>query len=242
MADFFRGIPDRLELFGGLHIAISVIFIICAVLLLCFGEKLRRYGNKKPIRIAMASLLALNMILHYGSRIVLGIWSIEGDLPLHLCYITNFAMIYILLTDNRNDIYKYFYYFTFIGPLPAIIWPDLDYSWQSYIFWHFIISHHIMLLISLYSLVALEYKVSLKSMLPAFVVGNVYIAAVAGLNRLIGTNYIMITELPDQLYEIYPFLKSLPPIFWLELVGVLAMLLSYLPAYFHNRKHGRAQA
>ncbi|MGN0649921.1 MAG: TIGR02206 family membrane protein [Oscillospiraceae bacterium] len=242
MADFFLGVPDRLELFGGLHIAISVIFLLIAALLFCFGKKLRGYGNKRAVRIAMASLLALNMILHYGSRIVLGIWSVEGDLPLHICYVTNFAMIYILLTDNKNDLYKYFYYFTYIGPLPAIIWPDLDYSWQSYIFWHFIISHHIMLLISLYSLIVLEYKVNLKSMLPAFVVGNLYIAAVAGLNQLLGTNYIMITELPDQLYEIYPFLELLPPIFWLELVGALAMLLAYLPAYIHNRKRRREQA
>lgn len=242
MADFFLGIPDRLELFGGLHIAVSAIFAACAVLLFVFGKKLRGYGHTKQIRIAMASLLALNMILHYGSRILLGVWSIDGDLPFHVCYVTNFAMIYILFTDNRNDIYKYFYYYTFIGPLPAIIWPDLDYSWQSFIFWHFIISHHVMLLISLYSLIVLEYKVDLKSMLPAFVAGNLYVAAVFGMNQLLGTNYIMMTELPEQLYEVYPFLEYLPPLVWLELVGALVMLLAYIPAFFHNRNFRRKQA
>lgn len=242
MADFFTGIPNRLELFGGLHTAITVIFVCCAVLLFCFGKRLRGYAQNKAIRIAMALLLALNMLIHYGSRIVLGIWSLESDLPLHICYVTNFAMIYILLTDNKNDLYKYFYYFTYIGPLPAIIWPDLDYGWQSYIFWHFIISHHIMLLISLYSLVVLEYRVNFQSMLPAYMVGNIYIAAVAGLNCLLGTNYIMITQLPDQLYEVYPFLSYMPPIIWLELVGALAMLMAYLPAHLHNRELTRRSA
>ncbi len=234
MAEFFIGIPDRLELFGDVHIALSFLEVAAALLIFFFRHKLRALPQRAT-RIAMAAVLGGNMAVHYLSKILLGVWSFDTDLPLHICFITNFFMIYILLTDNKRNIYRIIYYFTFIGPLPAMIWPDLEYGWQSYTFYQFIISHHIMLLISLYCLFVLEYRVELRSVLPAFVGGNAVIFAVAVFNRIFGTNYIMMNELPDQLYEVYPFLGAFPPIVWLELVGVLAMAAAYIPAMFRGR-------
>lgn len=234
MAEFFIGTPDRLELFGGLHIALSAAEIALAVLIFCFRRRLRELGQRAA-RIAMASVLGGNMAVHYISKIALGVWRFDTDLPLHLCFITNFLMIYILLTDNRQNLYRIVYFFTFIGPLPAMIWPDLDYGWQSYTFYQFIISHHVMLLISLYCLFVLDYRVEIRAALPAVVGGNAVIFAVAVFNHVFGTNYIMMNELPEQLYEVYPFLDMLPPIVWLELVGVLAILSAYIPALFRDK-------
>lgn len=238
MREFFVGIPNRLELFGGLHIAVSAVFVALAALLFAFSGKLARFGHFTAIRRTMALILTMNMIIHYSTRIIYGIWSIEADLPLHICFVTNFFMIYILLSDNKGDLYRIIYFFTFIGPLPAMIWPDLDYSWQSFMFWQFVISHHFMLLCSLYCLTVLRYRTEFKAIIPTFVIGNLYIGAVTLLNKAIGTNYIMMTSLPEQLYEVYPFLDKLPPVVWLEAVGILAMLAAYIPAAIlnHDRK------
>lgn len=234
MAEFFIGVPDRLELFGELHIALGFFVIAAALIIYFFRHRLRALPQRK-IRIAMAAVLGGNMAVHYISKLLLGVWRFDTDLPLHICFITNFLIIYILLTDNKSNIYRIVYYFTFIGPLPAMIWPDLDYGWQSYTFYQFVISHHIMLLISLYCLFVLDYRVELRSALPAFVGGNTVIFAVAVFNRIFGTNYIMMNELPEQLYEVYPFIDAFPPIVWLELVGVLAMLGAYIPAMLRGR-------
>lgn len=238
MTDFFTGVYNRLELFGGLHLTLSVVFIAAAVALYLLRERLKAAGGKRAMRLAMAWILAANMLIHYSSRIILGIWRFDADLPFHLCFITNFFMIYILLSDNRGGLYRIIYFFTFIGPLPAMIWPDLDYSWESYTFYQFIISHHVMLLCSLYCLFVLEYDVPARSVIPAFLYGNALVAAMAVFNSIFGTNYIMMTELPEQLYEVYPFLSALPPVFWLELVGILAILASYIPALMRKNTKG----
>lgn len=236
MADFFIGTPNRLELFGGLHIGLSVVFITLYILMFVFRRQIARFGHFRAVRLTMATLLLGNMAIHYISKLVLGVWSFDTDLPLHLCFITNFFMIYILYTDNRHDLYRIVYFFTYIGPLPAMIWPDLRCSYDSYIFYQFIISHHIMLLCSLYCLCVLKYRTNVRSLLPAYVIGNAVIGSVMLFNMHFGTNYIMMNELPDQLYEVYPFLHALPPLFWLELVGMLAMLAACIPSVFvrHN--------
>lgn len=235
MADFFIGSDNRLELFGPLHIAISAVFVLLYAAVFVFRKRLRGFGHFKAVRIAAATLLLVNMVIHYGSRIILGIWSFESDLPLHLCFLTNFFMIYILYMDNKGGLYRIIYYFTFIGPLPAMIWPDLRSSYDSYIFYQFIISHHIMLLISLYCLCVLRYETKVRYSLHTLLFGNIFIGAVMLFNMYFGTNYIMMAELPAQLYEVYPFLHALPPLVWLELVGVAAVYASCIPMAIVHR-------
>lgn len=235
MADFFIGTPNRLELFGPLHIALSVVFVALYAAVFVFRRQLISIGHCKHIRMVMATVLLANMAIHYISKIVLGVWSFETDLPLHLCFITNFFMIYILYTDNKLGLYRIVYYFTFIGPLPAMIWPDLRSSYDSYIFYQFIISHHIMLLCSLYCLCVLKYDTYVMDSFPTLLIGNVLIGLVMLFNMHFGTNYIMMNELPEQLYEVYPFLDMLPPLVWLEIVGILAVYASCIPMLILRR-------
>lgn len=239
MTDFFRkeleadaGIP----LFGWEHLCITAVFAAAWILLFLFRGKLRRFGHFGELRLAMAWILLLNMLIHYASRIMIGEWSVSEDLPFHLCFVTNFFMIYVLFTDNRRGLFRVVYYFTLIGPLPAIIWPDLHRGAGGWVFYQFIISHHLMLLFSMYCLYVLEYKTSAKSALAAFFIGNAYVGLMAVFNHYANTNYVMLTELPARLYEVYPFLNKMPAFFWLESVGILALLAAYAPALSVNRR------
>lgn len=235
MAEFFIGTNNRLELFGPLHIAISSVFVLLYIAVFVFRKQLRRFGHFKAMRYAAATLLLANMLIHYISRLAYGIWSFETDLPLHLCFVANFFMIFILYSNNKGGLYRVIYFFTFIGPLPAMIWPDLNSSYDSYIFYQFIISHHIMLLISIYSLCVLQYETKVRYSLHTLLFGNIGIGAVMLFNMHFGTNYIMMAELPAQLYEIYPFLDILPPLVWLELVGIAAIYASCIPMVIVHR-------
>lgn len=221
--DFDNGLP----LFGTLHIMISVIFLILYASVITFRVKLRKLGHFKTIRGIMAGILFTNMLIHYSGRIIIGEWCFSEDLPLHMCFVANFFMMYILFTDNKHSLFSVIYYFTLIGPLPAAIFPDLSRSLSGYLFWQFIISHHIMLLFSLYCVFVLGYETSLKDAVRAFVYGNVYVASMAVFNRAFGTNYIMLGELPEQLYRVFPFLYNFPAFIWLELAGMLSIAAAY---------------
>lgn len=221
--DFDNGVP----LFGTLHIMISVIFLLLYAAVIVFRAKLRGLGHFKTIRGIMAGILFANMLIHYSGRIIIGEWHFSEDLPLHICFVANFFMMYILFTDNKHSLFSVIYYFTMIGPLPAIIFPDLSRSQSGYLFWQFIIRHHVMLLFSLYCVFVLGYETSFKDACRSFIYGNAYVAAMAVFNQIFGTNYIMLGELPEQLYRTFPILYSLPAFVWLELAGMSAIAAAY---------------
>lgn len=228
--DFFSREADHdsgLELFEGLHLEISAFFLILYAAVIFFRFKLRRLGHFTAVRRVMAAILFANMLIHYTGRIAIGEWRLSEDLPLHICFVANFLMMYILVTDNKRSLFAVVYYFTLIGPLPAAIFPDLSRTWSGYLFHQFIISHHVMLLFSLYCAFVLEYETSPRHAVYAFLFGNAYVALISVFNRIFGTNYIMLGELPAQLYRVFPFLRTLPAFVWLELAGILAIFAAY---------------
>ena len=216
-----------MELFGALHIGISVFFLLLYAAVIIFRFKLRRFGHFEIIRRGMAAVLFANMLIHYVGRIAIGEWRLSEDLPLHICFAANFFMMYILSADNRHGLFSVIYYFTLIGPLPAAIFPDLSRTWSGYLFWQFIISHHVMLLFSLYCAFVLEYGTSLKHAYFAFLFGNAYVAAISVFNSVFGTNYIMLGELPERVCKALPFLNSLPAYVWLEFAGIFSIASAY---------------
>ena len=229
--DFFKREVDfdgGMEIFGALHIGISVFFLILYTAVIVFRSKLRQFGHFQGVRRCMAAILFANMLIHYLGRTAIGEWRLSEDLPLHICFVANFFMMYILYTGNKHNLFSVIYYFTLIGPLPAAVFPDLSRTWSGYLFWQFIISHHVMLLFSLYCAFVLEYKTSLKHAAFAFVFGNAYVAAMSVFNKVFDTNYIMLGELPEQLYRIFPFLYVLPAFVWLEIVGIISLAAAYI--------------
>lgn len=217
-----------MELFGALHIGISLFFLTLYASVILFRGELRRFGHFKAIRRTMGAVLLANMLIHYAGRIIIGEWHFSEDLPLHICFVTNFFLIYILFTDNKGSLFSVIYYFTVIGPLPAAVFPDISRTWSGYLFHQFIISHHVMLLFSLYCAFVLQYETSSSGAVRAFVTGNCYVALMGIFNRVFGTNYIMLGELPDRLYRAFPFLYAMPALFWLELAGIAALTAAYL--------------
>lgn len=239
MIDFFaKELPNDpgMKLFGPLHIAISAVTLVLLAILIANRRKLRSFGHFTAVRRTACTILFANMLIHYTMRIILGIWDIGEDLPLHLCFVTNFFMMYVLYTDNKHGLFRVVYFFTLIGPLPAIVWPDLHRGPSGWVFYQFIISHHFLILVSAYCLFVCKYKVTLKSAVAAFFIGNGYVGLMAVFNHFVGTNYVMLGELPDQLYEVYPFLDKMPAFFWLELVGIIVFLSAYIPAVLARRE------
>lgn len=241
MRNFFtemNGTP--FVLFGPLHIFITLFTITMAILIFVYREKLKKFKYKEKVRYVLATILFTNMTIYYVSLLLLKEYDWRIDLPLHFCFITGYTFMYILVTGNKK-LYSIVYFFTFVGPIPAMLWPDLKYTYDRFIFWQFVISHHFMILSSIYVLTVLEYKVVKSDILKAYVVGNLIVFAMSIFNGIFKTNYIMMVELPPHIYRIYPFVKYLPPIFWLESVGLFAMAIAYIPAYLLHRQERQKQ-
>ena len=223
---FLRDISEDLEalhLFSWEHISLIVFTIVAAFALYHYREQLRKIKCQRKIRIGMAIILFTNMAIFYLNIIFAGEYDWHVHLPLHLCFITGYTFMYILVSDNQK-LYRIVYFFTFIGPLPAMIWPNTVTRFDRFYTYSFFISHHIMLLMSLYCLFVLEYKVAYRDALRAFGWGNVLFAGIFVFNTICGTDYIMTKNLPAYIVESFPILRLVDsPIFWLEVCGSLGI-------------------
>lgn len=238
MLEFFSesgGLP--FNLFDIQHIAVTIVTIIAVLLIYFNREKLKKFKHMKALRYSVAILLFINMAIFYIIFIVNGEYTWKEHLPLHLCFITGYLFMFVLITGNKK-LFKIVYFFTILGPLPAIVWPEIAQGCNRFIFWQFFISHHFLIISSMFCLFVLDYKVEKRDMYRAFFYGNVYFFIMYIFNLIFGTNYVMSTELPKHVVAIYPFLEYLNyPIIWLEITGIAAVLLAYIPVKIINKKH-----
>lgn len=213
-------------LFGELHWLLLLGTFFAAALMYCYRKKLRQFRYKQQLRYLFAAVLFLNMAVYYIGLGFAGDYDVKRHLPLELCFVTGYLLMYILVTGNRN-LYRIVYFFTIVGPLPAMIWPNLSGTFDRYVFYQFIISHHIMLLISLYCMIVLEYRVQRHDIFRAFLCGNGFFVLISIINAIWGTNFVMEQKLPDHILRLYPFLVHFNiPFFWLELCGCVFLFVA----------------
>lgn len=227
------GIP--FDVFGPLHLFLLAFVAVGTALLYYFREPLRKFKYNNVLRYLFAGTLFTNMTVYYISLWLMGYYDVRKHLPLEFCFITGYIFMYILLTKNRK-LYRVIYFFTVVGPLPAMLWPNLSGSFDRFIFYQFFISHHLMILMSFYTLIVLGYHVTFKDTFRAMGWAALLFGSVYGINLIFGTNYIMQNKLPDTVLNLYPFLRDFDvPIFWLLLCGCVCMLIAYGLAHLLQR-------
>lgn len=233
IVNFFEQGSEHLEdlrLFGFEHCLVLFLTVAGALTLWRFREKLARFSHHRALCRGIAILFLVNMAIFYGVFIVQGVYDWHIHLPLHLCFLTNFAMVYVLLTQNKKA-FRIVYFFTWVGPLPAMLMPNTPMRFDRFQTIHFVISHHLLLLTGLYALFVLGWQIQKKDILRAFLAGNILFAFIFVFNYFCGTNYIMTTRLPEHILALFPILRYLNyPILWLEICGILGMCAAWLPA------------
>ena len=237
-ADFFLDETDdiaKLNLFGPSHIILLLVTLTAAVFLYWRRDSIKKWKYKETFRYFMAGVFFTNMLCLYLYYIVKGVYTWKLHLPLHLCFISGYLFMYVLVTGNQK-LFRAVYFFTWIGPLPAMLWPNTPMRIDRFLSWHFVISHHALLLMGLYCLFVLEYPIHKKSIFSAFALGNLIFGLVFLFNLAFGTNYIMTDTLPPHILQMFPFLCYFNhPVLWLEFCGIVMMLAAYLPAAILHR-------
>lgn len=218
------------QLFGRLHWFLILGTVLVILLIARYREQLRLWKwHDRPIRVGGALLLLANMLVYYGSEIIKGTYDYHIHLPLHFCFISGFLFQYVLWKGDRR-LYRSVYFFAFAGPLPAILLPEMACGVDRFIFWQYIISHHVFLILSMYVLLVLKYEVRPLDAGRAFLFANLIFAAVFVFNQVFDTNYIMTDALPPHVLEAMPFLyRFYVPALLLELAALLAAGVGMLP-------------
>ena len=215
------------ELFGFAHLGALGILILLNLMLL----RLKNSGDrmKAAIRWLLALILLGNEIAwHYWSYVV-GRWTIQSMLPLHLCSLLVWTGAFMLLTKSYR-IYEFMYFMGIGGAIQALATPDLGiYGFPHFRFFQTFISHGLILTSAIYMTVVEGLRPTWKSMLRVAIWMNIYVVIVYFINTAIGSNYLMLMGKPTT----PSLLDLLPPwpvyILYMEIIGVITMLLLYLP-------------
>ena len=238
MREFFVdevvGIP--FHKFDLTHILLSLLLVLGLFIIYKKRNELTKIENKRKLKVIFSIILITNMCILYGAYLYYGVWDFKMHLPLHLCFITG-NLYAIAAIFNIKSLYKIVYFLVFIGPLPAIIWPDNTSCFDSYLWYHYIISHHGLFIFSFITYYMDEVKIEKRDLINALIVGNSIFFSMAIFNNIFGTTYIMTNELPQHIIDTYPFLEKYNyPIIVLEIVGTLASLMGLIPAHFRNKE------
>lgn len=236
MYNFFAGIGKiNFSMFGPIHISLLVLLIVLIFLMYLFRDKLKKLKINKYLPKVFATILLLNMLIYYMGMLCTNTLDLKNNFPLHICFLANFALIYILYSNNKK-LFSIAYYFAFLGPIPAIIWCNLHYAFDTYVFYQFIICHQGLLLIDLYMLFVLDYKVDKKDLKYAGIILIIYLIIIGFINYIFKTNYLLLNSLPVEVTDAWSFLKLIPAPICLFIAGSFAFLIAYSLVYLNNKK------
>ena len=221
----------QLSFLGPVHLLLIAVTFISIILIYKFRDKLKKYPIVRKI---IPIILFSNMVIYIAGAIIAGIYDIKVHLPIHYCYITGFLFQYMLLKEKTNW-FNMLYYAIFFCTITVVIFQDPAITPDRYEFILLVISHHLLLISSFYTLYVLEYPVNVKGYKPFVIYSVIVYTTVFILNRILGTDYIFNSTLPPWIYEILPFVKALPPLAWLILLSIPLLALAYLPIKHKNK-------
>ena len=237
MREFFVdnhvGIP--FYMFSWIHFLLIILTSIIVYIIYKFRNDIRNIKMKKKIRYVIALIMFLNMTIYYGAYVYYGVYNWKVHLPLHLCFISGYLFMYALVCNNIK-LRKLAYFMAFIGPLPAIIWSDLN-SVDSFVFIQFIISHHFFLCVNLFVYYMDNLSINISDVKKVFVFVNTIFIVMLIFNVIMNTNYIMTKSFPETFLELYPFFRGITPIPFLEIAGIIVAFIAYIPVYYRNKEN-----
>ncbi|WP_164667346.1 TIGR02206 family membrane protein [Virgibacillus doumboii] len=186
----------KFEHWGMTHFAPILILIIGVILIVAFRESIRNFKYEPYIRkFSFVTMVGLELIFQMRN-IYLGPWTIQENLPFHLCNISAYLCIYLLLTNDKR-VFPFIYFCGIIPAFLAILTPDLDYIFPHFNYFKYFITHMMIVWVGLYYLCIRKYVITTKSTIYTFAALCVIAVMMYILNTLTGSNYLYISGTPD---------------------------------------------
>ncbi|MEN8171678.1 MAG: TIGR02206 family membrane protein [Chloroflexota bacterium] len=235
-AENYTGTP--FVFFGSSHlIALGI------VVLLAFSPFLIRNSAsiklRKIIRYGLASILIFNQISRHIWINYYGQWSIQWNLPLHMCSLFVWLSAYMLITKSYL-IFELAYFLGIAGALQALLTPDAGtYGFEHYYLIQFFIAHGSIIIASSYMAIVEGFRPTWRSIKKVFISVNIYLVFITVVNLAINSNYLYSLHKPHA----PTLLDYLGPWPWYILsaegVAAIMFLILYLPYLIKDLRNAR---
>jgi len=160
--------------------------------------------------------------------IIVGEWSLDHMLPLHMCSVMTYVSMYGLLTRAKWT-FPLMYFFGIAGAIQAIITPDAIYAFPHFRFMNTMFTHSLLVISGLWVFFVEGYRPTLKDLRNCFIMVHIYAVPVYFINLAIGSRYMYLGKKPAtaSLLDVFP---EWPWYFFiLQALLLLIMVGMYLP-------------
>ena len=226
---------------GAAHLTtLALILALNALFIVWRGRASSR--TRTTYRYTAAGVLLVNEAVWHLWNYTAGQWTVQTMLPLHLCSVMVYVGAAALITKSQR-LYEPLYFLGISGAFQALMTPDIGpYGFPHYRFFASFLSHGLILSAPVYLTLVERLRPTWSSLRHAFVVVNLYLLLVGGVNWLVGSNYLYIARKPDT----PSLLDALGPWPWyivgMEAMALACMLLLYMPFAIRDRRNGAPAA
>lgn len=140
-------------------------------------------------------LLLLNVVIENIYSYSLGSWSIENNLPLHLCGISTFLSVAVLWRFNAGIAHVLFYW-GLTGGLHSLLTPEFDLGSEGFFYYSYFIGHGGLLLACLYAIIYQGFKPEKYSWFRVFLLTQFVALVIGSFNWAFGSNYMYLSSPP----------------------------------------------
>ena len=208
------------------HFICLIAIVLTGVYLLTIAKKHYSLNVHHKLMIAFAAIICFSQIFKSCIRVYIGNFNILTDLPLELCNILTFLMLFTLLTKSRW-LWGVIFFWIMSGTFQALFTPTLLQSFPNYEFWRYWLVHGGLVICALYPLMIMRWSLNWKDVLRSMIGLNLLAFVMYHFNNFLGSNYMYLNKKPggDTLYSI---LGEWPTyIFQLEVVMVILFSFWY---------------
>lgn len=189
---------SEFQFLGVSHIVVLALTIVLPIALSVLVRKVDSSVVTNVVCYLLSAILIVNEVGHWIYRAAtvqsLGVF-LQSYLPLHICGVVVFIVAFALLRRNQT-LYEVSYFWGIVGVLNAIITPQLWVDFPNYRFFQYFIAHDGIVVSVLFATWGLRMRPTFKGLLRSFLLVNLYVVVIAGVNLLLTSNYMFICEPP----------------------------------------------
>lgn len=217
------------------HLFVVLLFAIGGFFLIYFSKNYLNKQLQERVGILFAYTLSATVIIWSLTKIYLGTFNIQTDLPLNLCNLV--ALAAPILTVTKKKIYfELFFFWVMAGTLQAVFTPSLEHSFPHYDYFKYWHVHAGLVIFILYITVIYNYRPTFKSVLRSFYGIQIYLVLMLIINYYLGSNYFFLNEKPIK-GSLLDWFGDWPNyIFVAELIMIPFFSIFYIPFYFLRKK------
>ena len=173
-------------------------FTVLIILLYLLIGKFLKTNEKLKFAKIISIILIITTLTGHSRNIINGYWNISENLPLQLCGISNLIGCFILFIPKNKTLFEFFYYIGIIGAIQAFLTPQINnFDGTNYEYVEYYISHGGILLLPIYMINNLGYKLRKFSWLKVLIYLNILLIFIMPLNFKINSNYMYLAYPPN---------------------------------------------